>query len=217
MRISDREFPEITSKLEKDICVSVLSYKNQYGRLIHCLKKLNEIDIYTIVSYNHFDKPINPKSYDLADIVISTHKTMRNVNFPWFWHMKNCITLTNELDFKYAFFMCGDTFIGRPDRILKLPELLGDNDILSYAYSPRAIGTFCWFAKVSALLKIHKEMNKEWMGGATGAVGIKLYRIVKLLGLKLKEYDKMLIPEMFKFKKGNERSYLTKYLELRHL
>lgn len=216
MKISIREFPEIVSKLEKDICVSVLTYSIQNKKLLKTLEKINEIDIYKIVSYNHNDIPINQKVYDLAEIVISTHPTIKNVNFPWFWHMKNCIVLMNELDFKYAFFMCGDTLVGRPDRILKLPELLGDNDILSYGYSPRAIGTFCWFARIDALLKIHKKMNEKWQGTATGAAGIKLRRVSDKLGLKLKEYDEM-NPRMFKIKHGKEKSYLTEYLDLKHI
>jgi len=216
MKISNREFPEMITKLEQDICICILTYTRQKGRVIKVLKKLNEVPLYKIVSYNHIDIPMNPKIYDLADITVTTHPTMRNVNFPWFWHMKNCIVLMSELDFKYAFFMCGDTLIGRPDRILTLPELLGDNDILSYAYSPRAIGTFCWFAKISALLEIHKEMNKKWQGSATGAAGIKLRRIVNHLGMKVKEYNEM-NPKMFKITRGKEKSYLTEYLELKHL
>jgi len=216
MRISDRELPDIISKLEKDICICILTYTKQKNRVIKVLEKLNEVELYKIVSYNHTDGPMNPEIYDLADITVTTHPTIRNVNFPWFWHMKNCIVLVSELNFKYAFFICGDTLVGRPDRILKLPELLGDNDILSYAYSPRAIGTFCWFVRVSALLKIHKEMNKNWQGAATGAVGIKLLRIAEPLGLKLKTYDKM-DSKMFKIKGNNLKSYLTKFLELKHL
>lgn len=216
MKISDREFPEIVSKLGKDICVSILTYSKHNEKLIRTLNKINEIDIYKIVSYNHIDIPPNPKIYDLAEIVVSTHPTLRNVNFPWFWHMKNCIVLMSELDFKYAFFICGDTLVGRPDRIFELPELLGDNDILSYAYSPRAIGTFCWFARISALLKIHKEMNKKWQGSATGAAGIKLRRIADPMGLKLKKFEEM-DPKMFKVKRAKFKSYLTQYLELEHL
>lgn len=230
MKTSVREFPEMITKLNQDICICILTYHNQRGRVIKVLNKLKEVDLYKIVSYNHIDKPMNPEIYDLADVTVTTHPTMRNVNFPWFWHMKNCITIANETDFKYIFFICGDTMVGRPDRILKLPALLGDNDILSYAYSPRAIGTFCWFAKMPALLKIHEEMNKKWQGAGTGAVGIKLRRIstgtldknsgrrigTKNLGLKVKQYDEM-NPKMFKIKGGKEKSYLTTYLELSHL
>ena len=216
MKISDREFPDIITKLKNDICVSVLTYSIQNNKLLRTLKKINEIDIYKIVSYNHNDIPINQEVYDLAEIVITTHPTLKNVNFPWFWHMKNCIVLMSELDFKYAFFMCGDTLVGRPDRIFKLPELLGDNDILSYAYSPRAIGTFCWFARLSALLEIHKVMNEKWQGTPTGAAGIKLLRIAEPLELKLKKYKEM-NPKMFKVKRGKEKSYLTEYLDLKHI
>ena len=231
MKISDREFPDIISKLEQDICICILTYYIQSNRVIKVLKKLKEVNLYKIVSYNHNDLPMNPEIYDLADITVTTHQTIKNVNFPWFWHMKNCITLANEIDFKYIFFICGDTLVGRPDRILKLPKLLGANDLLSYAYSPRAIGTFCWFAKMPALLKIHKEMNKNWQMTGTGAAGIKLRRIAtgkldknsgrridtKNLDLKVKQYDEM-NPTMFKIKNNkNESSYLTKYLELSHL
>jgi hypothetical protein len=215
MIIPNEEYDSIRTKLEKDICVLIFTYSNHNKRLIQVLNKLNEIDIYKIVSFNKNYVP--PKeSHTLAEVVLSTHKTLNNVNFPWFWHMKYTSALAKELNFKYALIMCGDTYVGNPQRIFHLPDMLGNDDLMSYAYSPKAIGTFLWFTKVSALTKIVSWLNGNWNGQGS-AVGIKLRNAVNSVGLKFKLYNDNETHSFFKVKRDSEKGMLVDYLNVKHL
>ena len=215
MKIPKQELEEVKSKLEKNICVLIFTYSNHNKRLIQVLNKLNEIDIYKIVSFNKNYVP-PPESHTLAEVVLSTHQTPNNVNFPWFWHMKYTSALAKELNFTYALIICGDTYIGKPERIFNLPHLLGDDHLMSYAYSLAAIGTFAWFVKVRALSKIVSWMDKYWDGRGS-AVGVKLRHAVNAENLKLHLIDGEVIHSYFRVKKESEKGFLVDYLDIKHL
>lgn len=215
MKIPKEELEEVRTKLEKRICVLIFTYSNHNRRLIQVLEKLNEIDIYKIVSFNRNYVP-PPESHILAEVVLSTHPTLNNVNFPWFWHMKYTSALAKELNFTYALIMCGDTYIGKPKRIFDLPEILGEDHLMSYAYSLRAIGTFLWFVKVRALSTIVDWMDEYWNGRAS-AVGVKLRYAVDSNNLRLKEYDGQTIYDYFRVKADSPKGFLIDYLDVKHL
>jgi len=220
MFITLKENPEVAERLNKDIAVLVFTYWKQNGVIEHALEKIREVNLYTVVSYNHVEgRPINPKVYDISDMVVTTHKTIQNVNFPWIWHMKNSVALVKEMNFKYIFFMCGDSGFGRPDRINDLPERLGDYDIISYWYNDKgAIGTHSWFVKMPALIKIYDAMIDGWnkFGNPTGSVGIKLGRLTKRLGITVNEYEGM-TRKMWQFGKASPKSWYREFLDLNHL
>jgi hypothetical protein len=213
--IPKEEYDDIRLKLEKDICVLIFTYSNHNKRLIQVLDKLNEIDIYKIVSFNHNYIPPK-KSHTMADVVLSTHRTLTNVNFPWFWHMKYTTALARELNFKYAFLICGDTYVGLPEKIFNLPTILKEDDLLSYAHSPKAIGTFAWFARVSALRKITEWFDNNWDGPGS-SVGVKLRRAVNETDLKLKHFMGHESHPFFKVKLESEKGILIDYLQIKHL
>ena len=215
MKIPNEEYEDIRVKLKNDICVLIFTYSNHNKRLIQVLNKLNEIDIYKIVSFNHNYIP-PPESHTLADVVLSTHRTLANVNFPWFWHMKYTSALSKELDFKYALIICGDTYIGKPEHIFYLPEILRGHDLMSYAYSFKAIGTFLWFVKVTSLTKIVSWLNDNW-NGAGSAVGVKLRNAVNHHNLRLKLFDNRYDYPYFRVKKDSEKGFLIDYLDVKHL
>jgi len=215
MKIPKQELEEVRSKLEKRICVLIFTYSNHNRRLIQVLNKLNEINIYKIVSFNKDYVP-PPESHRLAEVVLSTHPTPNNVNFPWFWHMKYTSALAKELNFTYALIMCGDTYIGEPGKIFNLPQILGDDHLMSYAYSLRAIGTFLWFVKVRALSKIVLWMDEYWDGRGS-AVGVKLRHAVNSLNLRLHEFDNKESLPYFRVKKESDKGFLVDYLKVKHL
>ena len=66
------ELPEMRSKLKNDICILIFTYDNHNQKLITVLKKLNEVDIYKIISFNYKDKLPLKKVYDLSDAVVTT-------------------------------------------------------------------------------------------------------------------------------------------------
>jgi len=224
VKIPKQEVKAIRSKLEKDICVLIFTYSKHNKLLTRVLTKLNNIDIYKIVSFNCRNIPPPSESYKLADVILTTHPTPRNVNYPWFWHMKSTSALANEFNFKYAFVICGDTYVGNPEKIWELPEILGSDDLLSYAYMRGAIGTFTWFSKVSALLEIVSWLNENW-DGPGGAVGVKLRKAVNDKDLKLKLYDDMMEYKRFivneskreRRKDNPKESFLVNHLGLVHL
>lgn len=215
MKIPKHELKEVRSKLEKRICVLIFTYSNHNRRLIQVLQKLNEIDIYKIVSFNKNYVP-PPESHRLAEVVLSTHPTPNDVNFPWFWHMKYTSSLAKELNFTYALIMCGDTYIGTPRKIFNLPQLLGEDHLMSYAYSLRAIGTFLWFVKVRSLSKIVSWLDENWDGRGS-AVGVKLRHAVNSENLKLKLYDRSEVYDYFRVKRESVKGFLVDYLDVKHL
>jgi hypothetical protein len=161
-----------------DTCIIVTSYHGHLPWLKATLSSYRKSGAFVILAYdnplyiwaNYPDKEYglhflpNPLHYLLAHAVVVKHKTYdADKRTGWYWDVKYAQAIINGFkNFKYVYVTNGDCIIEKPDGIWKLPEILGDGDMMSGQSTPGGtIHTADMFLKIDCFNKIMDYMSER--------------------------------------------------------
>ena len=150
--------------------VIVTGTSSQKMFMLPCLKSVRPLG-WILMTY---DNPVNDhlnrfpgtRCFSLLDQFFMKHNTsvVPGPTYPQFWNYKHGIDILKGSPSEYIFTIGADIILEKPEGILELIELLGDNDLISCSTGRHKIpycGTKSFLVRKPAFIKIVKYLEEE--------------------------------------------------------
>jgi len=176
--------------------VIVTGTSSQKMFMLSCLKSVRSLG-WTLLVYDnpvsdHLTRFPSPECFKYIDQFFMKHNTsvVPGPTYPQFWNYKHAIDILRGSSSEYVFTIGADSIIERPEGIIKIMELLGDNDLIACSTGRHGDTAYCgtksFLVKKTAFIKIMKHLEKNYYYPFRD-IGNMEYRFgltVKELGIK---------------------------------
>jgi hypothetical protein len=217
----------VIDKFDKDTAIIVPTHCYQNVWLKSCLEACSKTGLFTLVAYDNpfFDRRHvvqqrmpSTESFMLCDLFLMKQKTWGGgVGTPHSWNMWYGLNMLKSIGFEYIFNINGDCIMEHPENFPEIRKALGDADIISCEWIPRAkhLGTMSFLGKTDCIHKVWTKNLEHLFCFNIGNAEARFGRWALDEGYKIVDVEN---PDEAHFKPpGSENATWRKILGFRHL